>query len=73
MHSPKRYLKGQNSDFLSQTPLVRIKSAIFNTPKGDNEHPCHFYMGVPLGHGAFLDGALSQDTCNIHVVIQLIK
>ena len=26
--------------FLSQTPLVRPKSAIY-TPKRDDEHPCH--------------------------------
>ena len=64
---------GKYSEFLSQKPLVRIKSAIFITPKGDDEHPCHFYMGVPLGRGAFLEEALFQVTCNINVVIQLIK
>ena len=64
---------GKYSDFLSQTPLVRIKSAIFITPKGDDEHLCHFYMGLPPGHGAFLEGAPFQVKCNIHVVIQLIK
>ena len=38
----------QYSDFPSQTPLVRPKSAIF-IPKRDHEHPRHFYMGVPQG------------------------
>ena len=34
------------SDFLSQTPEVGPKSAIYR-PKRDDKHPCHFYMGVP--------------------------
>ena len=38
----------QYSDFPSQTPKVRPKSA-FYTPKRDDEHPRHFYMGVPQG------------------------
>ena len=33
------------SDFPSQIPYMRPKSAIY-TPKQDNEHPSHFYMGV---------------------------
>ena len=37
-----------HSDFPSQTPKVRPKSAIY-IPKRDNEHPRHFYMGVPQG------------------------
>ena len=42
------------SDFPSQTPWGRPKSAIY-TPKWDNEHPHHFYMGVlnPPGHSPF--------------------
>ena len=38
---------GKYSDFPSQTPQGRSKSA-FYTPKQDNEHPCHFYVVVPL-------------------------
>ena len=34
---------GKYSDFPSQTPQVRPKSANY-TPKRDDEHPCHFYM-----------------------------
>ena len=37
---------GKYSDFPFQTPWVRPTSAIY-TPKWDDEHPCHFYMGVP--------------------------
>ena len=45
---------GKDSDFPSQTPQVRPKSAIY-TPKRDDEHPCHFYMGVAPGpRGAIL-------------------
>ena len=39
---------GKYSDFPSQTPLVRTKSAIY-TPKRDDEHPRHLFMGVPQG------------------------
>ena len=37
---------GKYSDFPSQTPEVRPKSAIY-IPKGD-EHPRQFYMAPPL-------------------------
>ena len=37
---------GKDSDFPFQTPQERPKSAIY-TPKWDDKHPCHFYMGVP--------------------------
>ena len=37
---------GKYSDFPAQTPYVRPKSAI-NSTKRDDEHPRHFYMGVP--------------------------
>ena len=40
---------GKYSDFPSQTPYVRLKTAIYN-PKRDEEYPHHFYMGVPQGH-----------------------
>ena len=42
----KTWMGKCSHDFLSQTPQVRPKSAIY-MPKWDDEHPCHFYMGVP--------------------------
>ena len=39
---------GKYSEFPSQTPQVRPKSANY-TPKRDNENPCHFYMEVAPG------------------------
>ena len=43
----KQYLNGQIvTIWTSQTPQVRPKSAIY-TPKRDDEHPRHFYMGFP--------------------------
>ena len=41
---------GKYSDFPFQTPLVRPKSAIQDTPKLDDEHLRHFYMGVSTGN-----------------------
>ena len=37
---------GKYSDFPSQIPKVRAKSAIY-TPKGDDELLRHFHMAVP--------------------------
>ena len=37
---------GKYSNFPSQTLYVRLKSTIYST-KRDDEHPRHFYMGVP--------------------------
>ena len=37
---------GKYSNFPSQTPQMRPKSAIY-TPKRDDEHPRHFYMESP--------------------------
>ena len=39
---------GKYSNFSSHTPKVRPKSASYHyTPKRDDEHPLHLYMGVP--------------------------
>ena len=38
---------GKYSDCQLQTPLVRPKSTIQDTPKRDDKHLRHFYMGVP--------------------------
>ena len=35
-------------DFPSEASEVRPKSAMY-TPKRDDEHPRHFYMGTPPG------------------------
>ena len=42
---------GKYSDSPSQTPYVRPKSAIY-TPKRDDQHPRHYYMGVPPPPGS---------------------
>ena len=41
---------GKYSDCQLQTPLVRPKSTIQDTPKRDDKHLRHFYMGVPPGN-----------------------
>ena len=43
---------GKYSNFPSQTPQMRPKSAIY-TPKRDDEHPRHFYMESPPPPGQF--------------------
>ena len=40
---------GKYSDFPSQTQNLQ-----FNTPKRDDEHPRHFYMGLPSPGPHFL-------------------
>ena len=39
---------GKYGDFPFEVSVVRPKSAMY-TPKRDDEHPRHFYMGIPLG------------------------
>ena len=39
-------LMAKNNDILPRTPQARPKSEIY-TPKGDDEHPRPFHMGVP--------------------------
>lgn len=54
---------GKFSDFLSQTPQVWPKSAIYvYTPKRDDEHLCHFYMGhgIPPSPKVYTDLHHSQ-------------
>ena len=46
MRSTKRYLNGKYSDFPSQSAYVRPRTTIYSTKQGD-EHPRHFYTGVP--------------------------
>ena len=46
LNAPGDTWMGKYSEFPSQTPLVRPKSAIY-TPKWDDEHPRNFYTGVP--------------------------
>ena len=41
---------GKYGDFLSQASEVRPKPAMY-TPKRDDEHPRHFYMGTAQGGG----------------------
>ena len=47
MHSPRQYLNGQII-MVTLRPKVRPEFAIY-TPKRDDEHPRHFYRGVPPG------------------------
>ena len=39
---------GKYGDFPSEASVVRPKSAMY-TSKRDDEHPRHFYMGIPPG------------------------
>ena len=50
---------GKHSEFPSQTPQARPKSAIY-TPKRDDEHACHFYVGVPPGVYASVNSTCAQ-------------
>ena len=64
---------GKYSDFPSQTPQMRPKFAIY-TPKRDDGHLRHFYVGVSHPHPPGVRNLISTDKePGIHVVESRIQ